>query len=323
MTSKTPFPERRIVDDWLRNNQSIIGNMPDGPHIRFATTLRDYLLAPGQKHAPFADRDEAMAYIRYAAGMISRVGDQVARRIAEGNDPSCYYRREEYTTPREPPILRGNQLVVCHCGSGRKRGWWKAHCAACDCEREIPPKCTLAPSQDEIDAFYQSWEWKRLRYDFIKDRERRCQCCNASAADGVKIVVDHRWPVRRYWDLRLDRSNLQLLCDDCNMGKGSRDTTDWRNGDARVYPLKALGPNHLWWPKVSVSAEEVERMKSWKHGWSREQLAIWGVPWPPPKGWKERLLWWSALRLGQIPKSHQQDAVEAASHAARMAGAGS
>jgi hypothetical protein len=24
-------------------------------------------------------------------------------------------------------------------------------------------------------------------------------------------------------------------------------------------------------------------------GWTREQLAGWGVPWPPPRGWKKRL----------------------------------
>ncbi len=23
-------------------------------------------------------------------------------------------------------------LVTCHCGSGRKRGWWKPHCRACE-----------------------------------------------------------------------------------------------------------------------------------------------------------------------------------------------
>jgi hypothetical protein len=24
-------------------------------------------------------------------------------------------------------------------------------------------------------------------------------------------------------------------------------------------------------------------------GWTKKQLAIWGVPWPPPKGWKRKL----------------------------------
>lgn len=42
------------------------------------------------------------------------------------------------------------------------------------------------------------------------------------------MVVDHIKPIRKHWHLRLDSNNLQILCDDCNMGKGSRGETDWR-----------------------------------------------------------------------------------------------
>ena len=34
---------------------------------------------------------------------------------------------------------------------------------------------------------------------------------------------------------------------------------------------------------------EIERKKSPKGGWTKAQLAEWGVKWPPPKGWKKRL----------------------------------
>lgn len=91
-----------------------------------------------------------------------------------------------------------------------------------------PPAKTEPKSHFQTEEFYQSWEWKRCRYDFIKDRERRCQCCGNTPAQGARIVVDHIKPLRKYWDLRLDHNNLQLLCDDCNKGKGSRDETDWR-----------------------------------------------------------------------------------------------
>ncbi|WP_327286534.1 hypothetical protein OG974_32675 (plasmid) [Streptomyces sp. NBC_00597] len=37
------------------------------------------------------------------------------------------------------------------------------------------------------------------------------------------------------------------------------------------------------------SPEEVEAARSPKGGYSRAQLAAWGVPWPPPKGWKADL----------------------------------
>lgn len=94
-----------------------------------------------------------------------------------------------------------------------------------------------APSDRKISEFYASWEWKRLRYDFIKDKQRRCECCGASPTDGIRIVVDHIKPIRRFWHLRLDRMNLQMLCDDCNMGKGSRDETDWRQSN--VIPIRS------------------------------------------------------------------------------------
>lgn len=37
------------------------------------------------------------------------------------------------------------------------------------------------------------------------------------------------------------------------------------------------------------SREEIEAGKSSKGGFTRKQLAAWGVPWPPPKGWRRTL----------------------------------
>lgn len=39
-----------------------------------------------------------------------------------------------------------------------------------------------------------------------------------------------------------------------------------------------------------MTLEEIEAGRSAKGGFTKEQLAKWGVPWPPPKGWKEQLL---------------------------------
>lgn len=41
---------------------------------------------------------------------------------------------------------------------------------------------------------------------------------------------------------------------------------------------------------MKVTAEEIEAGKSEKGGWSKAQLEAWGIEWPPPKGWKEKLL---------------------------------
>ncbi|MEK6281885.1 MAG: hypothetical protein AABN95_16145 [Acidobacteriota bacterium] len=34
---------------------------------------------------------------------------------------------------------------------------------------------------------------------------------------------------------------------------------------------------------------DIEKGKSARGGFTRKQLARWGVPWPPPKGWRKRL----------------------------------
>ena len=39
-----------------------------------------------------------------------------------------------------------------------------------------------------------------------------------------------------------------------------------------------------------ITAEEIEKAKTANGGWTREQFAAWGVSWPPPKGWKDRLI---------------------------------
>lgn len=41
---------------------------------------------------------------------------------------------------------------------------------------------------------------------------------------------------------------------------------------------------------MKVSAREIEAAKTRKGGWTRETLAGWGVSWPPPKGWREKLI---------------------------------
>jgi 5-methylcytosine-specific restriction endonuclease McrA len=87
---------------------------------------------------------------------------------------------------------------------------------------------TNTAKERKLQAFYLSDEWRKLSW-FIKEvRGRRCEKCGATARQGVKIVTDHVKPIRHFWQLRLDSKNLQVLCDDCNYRKGSRDQTDYR-----------------------------------------------------------------------------------------------
>lgn len=77
--------------------------------------------------------------------------------------------------------------------------------------------------------FYSSKAWLTLRYQVLSERGGRCECCGASAKDGVNLQVDHIKPRSKYPDLALDKSNLQVLCKACNMGKRDRhEGDDWR-----------------------------------------------------------------------------------------------
>ena len=41
---------------------------------------------------------------------------------------------------------------------------------------------------------------------------------------------------------------------------------------------------------MKLTEDEILSKMTPKGGWTRETLESWGVPWPPPKGWKKALL---------------------------------
>lgn len=91
-------------------------------------------------------------------------------------------------------------------------------------KHRAPWKVAHKPAED----FFRSLKWKQLRYLALVNTGSRCQCCGASASDGVVIHVDHIKPRCTHPELELSLDNLQVLCEDCNVGKGSWDSTDWR-----------------------------------------------------------------------------------------------
>lgn len=78
------------------------------------------------------------------------------------------------------------------------------------------------------DSFLTSYEWRRLRMSALKLHGARCQCCGATARTGAVMNVDHIKPRKLFPDLALSLDNLQVLCHECNHGKGNWDVTDWR-----------------------------------------------------------------------------------------------
>ncbi len=77
-------------------------------------------------------------------------------------------------------------------------------------------------------AFLRSYEWRKLRMQALKLHGAKCLCCGITPHDGAKITVDHIQPRKTHPHLALELDNLQILCNECNHGKGNWDDTDWR-----------------------------------------------------------------------------------------------
>lgn len=79
-----------------------------------------------------------------------------------------------------------------------------------------------------LGEFYRSDEWRRLRYKALVKSKGCCRCCGSRPTFDSPLHVDHIKPRSLFPELALVLSNLQVLCADCNLGKGNSDTTDWR-----------------------------------------------------------------------------------------------
>ena len=70
--------------------------------------------------------------------------------------------------------------------------------------------------------FYRTKEWRRVRWHVLSCSNGQCAMCGATArSTGQPMHVDHIKPRSKFPHLELVRSNLQVLCADCNVGKGS------------------------------------------------------------------------------------------------------
>ncbi len=89
-------------------------------------------------------------------------------------------------------------------------------------------------------AFLRGYEWRKLRMTILKKYGARCQCCGQTAQDGITINIDHIKPRKKYPELALTEDNLQVLCHECNHGKGNWDETDWREPRLAVLMGEAI-----------------------------------------------------------------------------------
>lgn len=70
--------------------------------------------------------------------------------------------------------------------------------------------------------FYKTWEWRGVRFDVLRASNGKCQLCGRGKQDGIILHVDHIKPRSKYPELELVATNLQVLCEDCNIGKSNK-----------------------------------------------------------------------------------------------------
>lgn len=68
----------------------------------------------------------------------------------------------------------------------------------------------------------------------------------------------------------------------------------WR--DIAVHPVSESLSDILWSDPIYIfegpetMRQKIARLRTGNGGWTKAALAELGVPWPPPKGWRKRLL---------------------------------
>lgn len=82
--------------------------------------------------------------------------------------------------------------------------------------------------KEATSGFLESYQWRKVRMQALIKYGAKCMCCGATPEVGGVMNVDHIKPRITHPELALELDNLQILCHECNHGKGNWDTTDWR-----------------------------------------------------------------------------------------------
>ncbi|MEE1674757.1 HNH endonuclease signature motif containing protein [Agarivorans aestuarii] len=88
--------------------------------------------------------------------------------------------------------------------------------------------CDLPEVTSKVSDFYRSQAWLDLRYKALNQYGNSCACCGRGLENGATLHVDHIKPRSRYPELELKLDNLQVLCDQCNIGKSNKSEKQWR-----------------------------------------------------------------------------------------------
>ena len=153
----------------------------------------------------------------------------------------------------------------------------------------------MTEGQKRYREYLQSDHWKTPNVA----RGKKCIACNTKLHLDLHHVV---YPSDWY---KTTRQHVCWLCRDCHTLFHKTFGVTLDNPDGRC----ALGLRHdtkkllrrlrgkpVWknpdkfGSERPTTGEEIEAKKTLKGGFTRRQLELWGVNWPPVKGWKQEVL---------------------------------
>jgi len=74
----------------------------------------------------------------------------------------------------------------------------------------------------ECRKFYKTSEWIDVRDKYLTSiSDKQCAHCKIKDVEGVRLLVDHKQPIKYFWKNRLNELNFQILCGLCNKKKGN------------------------------------------------------------------------------------------------------
>lgn len=132
-----------------------------------------------------------------------------------------------YVMDMQDPFLAAHHMGIGQGNPPRSKSEWREFLFSISVEYSSAYGKNGAPAFHD---FFMFPEWQSARYSALMKSDGKCSLCGRDPIrHGVTLHVDHIVPRSKDRARELDENNLQVLCEDCNLGKGNRDDTDWRS----------------------------------------------------------------------------------------------
>lgn len=119
--------------------------------------------------------------------------------------------------------------------------------------------------------FLKTYDWRKLRQEVLDKYDSRCMCCGAKPSDDKYLCVDHIQPRKTHPELALNIGNLQILCNECNHGKGNWSVKDFRGNGTFIITEYWLNSNCT--PKGGYTKEQFKAISARnKSGWKKRLI---------------------------------------------------